>query len=524
MATPILKPNSSWFTPTLTTTKRNLITVINIVDSYTPTDTVTDSWDASLEQDGGIMCYLDGTTLTIVGNGSGGIKANEDASWMFSDINTKDFFKIATTISGLELIDMSGAVNACRIFDRCQAVTELNVGGWDLSNATTIDTMFQYCQTLKTVDVANWNLSKCTDIGWLFNGCLAIEELDVANWDVSKVTNMKCCFQLEQKANKGRPPLTRLDVSKWDTSSCVDMSYMFYGLGHLVELDVSNFDTSKVTTFNHTFCDNYVLPSVDIRNWDVSSCDSFNAMFNDCMAFKTIDVTGWNTTNVISFAQMFEGCEALEEIVGLHTWNTSNGKNFGEMFRYCYALKELDLSSFDTRNATKAYKHPNSEPGLNYIFGPENRYLKKITFGRNWTFLGSGDCTNGYLPAPSADYIENADGLWYDEDGTPYAPANIPNLTRATYYATPVLAAWAHDSKRYMSLNSMRAYHNLQAAAIEHKFASIQESVDGKAASDHDHSDIYYTKTEIDNMELITVADIDTICGTTISLSSEVEF
>ena len=29
MSYPTLKPNSSWFTPTLDTTKRNLITVIN---------------------------------------------------------------------------------------------------------------------------------------------------------------------------------------------------------------------------------------------------------------------------------------------------------------------------------------------------------------------------------------------------------------------------------------------------------------------------------------------------------------
>lgn len=437
MVMPVLKPNSSWFTPTLTTTKRNLITVINIVDSYTPSDTVADSWDASLAQDGSIMCYLDGTVLTIAGNGSGGIQANEDASWMFSDINTADFFKIATEINGLELISMTGVRLANRIFDRCQAVTSLNVGDWDMSKVQTIDTIFQYCQSMPTVDVSKWNLSSCTDISYAFNGCLSIEELDVANWDVSKVTNMRCTFQLEQKANKGRPPLKKLDVSKWNTSSCTQMDYMFYGLGHLEELDVSNFDTSKVTTFNHTFCDNYVLPSLDIRNWDVSSCDSFNAMFNDCMAIKTFDLTGWDTSNVISFSQMFEGCEALENIIGLETWNTSSGKNFGEMFRYCHSLKELNLSSFDTRNATHTYKHPSSEYGLTNIFGAEMTSLEKVTLGENWTFLGDGGCTKGYFPTPSATYIDDADGTWYTLDGVAYASSAVPNLTAGTYYAYP---------------------------------------------------------------------------------------
>ena len=40
----------------------------------------------------------------------------------------------------------------------------------------------------------------------------------------------------------------------------------------------------------------------------------------------------------------------------------------------------------------------------------------------------------------------------------------------------------------------------------------------------HTHNDLYYTETEIDNMEFITVDDIDVICGNTIAMASEVEF
>lgn len=41
------------------------------------------------------------------------------------------------------------------------------------------------------------------------------------------------------------------------------------------------------------------------------------------------------------------------------------------------------------------------------------------------------------------------------------------------------------------------------------------------------HNDVYYTKLEIDNLELITVDDIDTICGASIqaaTLNNEVRF
>lgn len=46
----------------------------------------------------------------------------------------------------------------------------------------------------------------------------------------------------------------------------------------------------------------------------------------------------------------------------------------------------------------------------------------------------------------------------------------------------------------------------------------VQESINtiaNKADSSHDHLAIHYTKTEVDNLELITTDDIDAICVTT---------
>lgn len=49
---------------------------------------------------------------------------------------------------------------------------------------------------------------------------------------------------------------------------------------------------------------------------------------------------------------------------------------------------------------------------------------------------------------------------------------------------------------------------------------AVSEGVSGE----HNHDNRYYTKAEIDEMEFITVADIDAICGANIKSSSEVEF
>ena len=60
--------------------------------------------------------------------------------------------------------------------------------------------------------------------------------------------------------------------------------------------------------------------------------------------------------------------------------------------------------------------------------------------------------------------------------------------------------------------------------AISQAMGALEQAIDGKAPSSHNHDDRYYTKTEIDGIELITTSDIDAICGTTIQLASEVTY
>lgn len=62
--------------------------------------------------------------------------------------------------------------------------------------------------------------------------------------------------------------------------------------------------------------------------------------------------------------------------------------------------------------------------------------------------------------------------------------------------------------------------------AIGDAMGALELAIDGKADATHNHNDSYYTKTEIDGIELITVDDIDTICGANIQFAnlSEVTF
>ena len=122
MTYPILAPNSTWYK---SSALRSTITQINIVNSYTPTGSETESWNADVDNSGSIKCYRNGTVLTIAGNGSGKIAMNADSSYLFYNIssNKEDAFIKCTNISGLNIFDASAVTDLSRAFAYCIALT-----------------------------------------------------------------------------------------------------------------------------------------------------------------------------------------------------------------------------------------------------------------------------------------------------------------------------------------------------------------------------------------------------------------
>ena len=383
MATLTFKAGASWFAPNVTTVKRNIITAIDIVDSYVITGNEIDSWDASEDNDGSIMCYVTGTTLTIAGNGSGTIKFNADQSYWLYSTDGKDYFKNCTSFTGLSLIDTSNCTTLNRSFRGLEKITSLDISHFDISNVTSLYQTFCYCKKLTS--------------------------LPIENWDVSNVTTM---------------------------------AYTFYQTGAST-LPIENWNVSNVTNLDHTFAHSTSLNNIDLTKWDVSNVTNMNATFCGMKALTSLDLSTWNTSKVTCFPQFVEGCSNLEVIYGLENFDTSKSVCFAQMFRGCSKLKELDLSSFDTRNADSGTPTSDngSTSGCTWQMITNTHKLEKITLGKYFTFEGKGaDIVPaediGTLPTPSATYIEEADGNWYTEDFTAYAPADVPNLTEMTYYAS----------------------------------------------------------------------------------------
>ena len=78
------------------------------------------------------------------------------------------------------------------------------------------------------------------------------------------------------------------------------------------------------------------------------------------------------------------------------------------------------------------------------------------------------------------------------------------------------------DSKKYISLDALQIFLNSLNTSFEEKYIEIDESI--KSKLDSSTIENYYTKTETDELELITVDDIDIICGGAISYAEDVMF
>lgn len=442
MAYPVLAPSNSWYRGSVVKLDFTTINIVDIVSSEVFSN-ATESWAAAIKNNefsSDITCYVNGTTLTIAGNGSGKIALSPNSSYLFGGANASSAFCSVTAINGMTLLDTSNVTNMSGMFQYDLALRDIDLSNFNTANVTTMHRMFAYAESLQELDVSSFNTGKLTDMSWMFasgggtSTTMSITKIKgLEDFDTSKVTTMSMMLA-------ECPKLTGLDVSKWDTSACTDMGFLFYQCQGLGSVDVSNWDVSKVQSFDHLFAHS-TMKNVDTTRWDTSSATNMYAMFHTVQN-TTIDVSNLKTSKVQVFGQMFEAMGNLTEIKGLENFDTSQGIDFDEMFNKCTRLTKLDLSSFDTRKAT--FNNITISLNNSKALSTWNMFnlmpnLKEIKLGQNFTFQGDGTTKSGYtygtLPVPSSEHITGADGNWYNISGESFAASDIPSQTAATYYA-----------------------------------------------------------------------------------------
>ena len=340
---PMLAAQDTWFSQGAPSTlQRASITEIKVVDEYEATGNETATWDASDPSvPGTVTAYVEGTKLTLAGNGFGCIFTNQDSTAAFSSTGS-DYFSNLTTFTGGNLLNTSKTTNMQDMFRLATKLETVDVSKWNVSNVTNMFRMFSgktgNPMALKTLDVSNWDISNATNIGAIFQRCSSLTSLDVGNWDTSNVTSMTNLFAGCQK-------ITSLDVENWDTANVTNMQCVFEDCRALVDPPVGKWNTSKVTTMNHLFFDCQSVLFFDVEPKIVNAGSS-----NEYLA--------WDTSNVENFNGTFGGSNSdstqmnVEYLDEVENWNTSCATEMHHMFATCNKLKSLDLSKWDVSKVT----------------------------------------------------------------------------------------------------------------------------------------------------------------------------
>ena len=258
--------------------------------------------------------------------------------------------------------DTSKVTNMESMFESCSSLTELDVSGFDTSKVTDMGSMFRGCESLTELDVSGFDTSNVTYMGGMFRGCESLRNLDVSGFDTSKVTGMGNMFGFCSS-------LTELDVSGFDTSNVSDMSGMFYGCESLRNLDVSGFDTSNVTDMFYMFYNCSSLTELDVSRFDTGNVTDMHGMFRGCESLTELDVSGFDTGNITNMSGIFDGCGSLVTIYASPSadWNMSTVSTSSEMFFNCKKLKGGNGTEYSSSNVDVTYAHVDTEGNPGYF-------------------------------------------------------------------------------------------------------------------------------------------------------------
>ena len=333
--------------------------------------------------------------------------------------------KNLTDIEGIENLNTENVTNMNSMFDRCSALTSLDLTNFNTAKVSDMSYMFMGCTALTTIFVSDKFITEqVISSDNMFHMCINL--IGAIEYDGSKSDHTYANyengyfspeggFHAYAELNKGTRTLTfRRGLSKsagaydlnvgnntpeWSTQKddinkvVFDASFAnarptscykwFDGCANLTDIEgIENLNTEKVTNMGSMFSGCYVLTSLDVSNFNTQNVEDMSYMFNRCIYLTSLDVSNFNTQNVEKMGFMFSCCEGL---------------NF------------LDLSKFDTQNVTNMSYMFWRSSALTTIYVSDKFVTTKVSSGAKM-FQG---CTNlkGFI-----DYISNS-----DKDNNEYA-------------------------------------------------------------------------------------------------------
>ena len=317
-----------------------------------------------------------------------------------------------TDIEGIENLNTENVTNMNSMFDRCSALTSLDLTNFNTAKVSDMSYMFVGCSALTTIFVSDkFVTDQVTDGRDMFHMCInligAIEydgsksDHTYANYD-NGYFSPEGGFHAYAEFNNATGTLTfRRGLSK--PAGAYDLNegnatpewrkekepehnndeFIVPG----VKIDISkvvfdaSFANARPTSCYKWFDMCTSLTEIEgIENLNTEKVTNMGSMFSGCYVLNPLDVSNFNTQNVEDMSEMFVSCMNLKSL-NVSNFDTQKVKNMSSMFYNCNSLTSLDLSEFDTQNVTNMSRMFWKSSALTTIYVSDKFVTTKVSSG-----------------------------------------------------------------------------------------------------------------------------------------------
>ena len=304
--------------------------------------------------------------------------------------------KNLVNIKGIENLNTEKVTMMYSMFEKCSALTSLDLTNFNTANVTDMSNMFYDCSTLTTIYASDKFVTSQVTAAWgMFYSCNKL--IGAIEYDGSKIDHNFANYQTGYftpeggfhayaEFDGGTGTLTfRRGASKpegaYDLYAGIyypgwwygqrekiktvvfDASFAnarptscycwFSGCNNLTDIKgIEYLNTEKVTNMSYMFSSCKALTSLNLSNFNTEKVTDMQGMFKECSNLTSLDLSNFNTENVTDMNGIFYGCTKLESL-DLSNFNTAKVAKMNYMFNNCYALTSLDLRKFNTAKVTK---------------------------------------------------------------------------------------------------------------------------------------------------------------------------
>ena len=226
-------------------------------------------------------------------------------------------------------------------FSSCKNLTDIEgIENLNTENVTNMNSMFDRCSALTLLDLTNFNTAKVSDMSYMFMGCSALTTIFVSD---KFVTNL-----VTSSDNMFHMCINLIGAIEYDGSKS-DHTYANYDNGYFSpEGGFHAYAEFNNATGTLTFSRGLSKPAgaydLNVGNntpeWSTQKEDINKVVFDASFA----------NARPTSCYKWFDMCTSLTEIEGIENLNTEKVTNMGSMFSGCHVLNPLDVSNFDTQN------------------------------------------------------------------------------------------------------------------------------------------------------------------------------